>query len=89
MLTWDETKAAVDKAQSTSGEDFERHLADYMVQGVIAKLIDDYLSITMRRMAEAGMDVSQESVIEIMSHEAAIFMTGVQVGWYLAEASHE
>jgi len=39
MLTWDEAKEAVNKAQSTNGEDFERHLADYMVQGVVQKLM--------------------------------------------------
>jgi hypothetical protein len=88
MLTWDEAKEAVNKAQSTNGEDFERHLADYMVQGVVQKLIDDYCDITLRRMADSGMDVTHETVIEIVSHECAIFMTGVQVGWYMAEASH-
>jgi hypothetical protein len=87
MLTWDETKEAVLKAQTTQPPEFERHLANYVVQGVIQKLQDDYVSITMHRMDDAGMDVTDPNTIEIVAHECAIFMTGVQVGWNLAEAA--
>lgn len=89
MLTWDEAKAAVQKAQSTSGEDFSRHLADYMVQGVIEKLIEDYVNISLRRATgdeDASLEDSEE-LVEYVSHEAAIFMTGVQVGWYMGEGA--
>lgn len=90
MLTWDEAKEAVQKAQKTSAEEFARHLADYMVQGVIPKLIDDYVQITMRRIAESTpVDEDDiEYLQEAVAHEAAIFMTGVQVGWYMAEEAH-
>jgi hypothetical protein len=80
MLTWDETKAAVHEAQTTSKEDFERHLADYIVQDAVGKLIDDYVKITFARYGGVN-----EETAEIVAHEAAIFMTGVQVGWYMAE----
>lgn len=82
MLTWDETKAAVQKAQTTSSEEFEHHLASYVVQGTCGKLIDDYVKITMDRYSVIPGDLEG---IEMVAHEAAIFMTGVQVGWYMAE----
>lgn len=91
MLTWDEAKAAVQEAQTTTGEDFERHLADRMVQGVLGKLIDDYVDISMRRYLEGQEEATiaeMQALTELISHECAIFMTGVQVGWYLGERAY-
>lgn len=84
MLTWDEAKEAVQKAQTTTKDEFTRHLADYVVQGVLDKLIDDYTAITARRK---GVEIDEDTIDQI-AYEAAIFMTGVQVGWYLGEAAH-
>ena len=83
QLTWDETKAAVHKAQTTDKDEFARHLADHVVQGAIEKLIDDYVKITAERYS--SIEDADDEVMETIAHEAAIFMTGVQVGWYMAE----
>jgi hypothetical protein len=88
MLTWDETKEAVQQAQSTTKEDFERHVANYVVQDALGKLIDDYVKITFDRYKDAGEDVDEmdmEWLMERVSYECAIFMTGIQVGWYMSE----
>ena len=89
MLTWDETKEAVRKAQATSSEDFSLHLASYVAQGAIEKLIDDYVSITVERLSETLRpdEYPLEYIQDRVAHEAAIFMTGVQVGWYMGEGA--
>lgn len=78
MLTWDEVKEAIDEGQSTNPEMFERHLANYVVQGFVDKITTEFIELAIER--NRGNITAEQ-----LSAQGASFLTGIQIGWYLAE----
>lgn len=74
MLTHQEVHEACNAAMRQDPDDFEKMVADFMPQTVIPKLM---MEVTEARMETHGS-------LEMASSEAANFMMGLHVGWWLA-----
>lgn len=74
-LTPDDIRVAFDEATKTQPREFQLRLADYMNPDVFDTLMD----ATYDMWQERGVDM------EAAVTNTAIFMTGVQLGWFMAE----
>lgn len=78
MLTFEEVRDVLAKAQSEHPDVFEKHVADYLPQTVLRRLAHELLHI----FKEHGYDTEEAA------EWAAVCMVGFQLGWYVSERAH-
>ena len=74
MLSMQEVRGILRTFHQMTPDDFAKHVADYMPQGVLEQIMDEATEMYGDRHDPMEM--------------AAILMVGLQMGWLLAEKAH-